>query len=477
MAGETSSNTERVARALIARARNTTGTLPPYLAHHLPQHISASRSWGEFTQDRTFLEKLDPDDLAETLIRDVFGTPEFDGELQVAVCVRPYLRTDADNSLARDLTAARLGHPTHRWTIGGNPPPLVPSIPLVGHSSGLTGGVFSPDGVRILSTGSDWTARLWDSVAGECVRLLMGHSAGLTGGIFNSVGSQVVTTSLDGTARVWDTEKGECLHVLKGHSGGISAGVFSPDGSRVLTTSADGTARLWGVETGECFWELRGHRKWVRGGVFSPDGLRVLTTSADGSARLWDTDAGVCGGVLLGHSDEVQAGVFSPDGLRVLTTSRDKAARLWDASPRGRLRVLTWNSSEVAASAFSKGGSRVLNPARFSVSGGVFSPNNSLVLTASFGGTVRLWDTVTGKCVGVLEEVDGGVFSQDGLHVLGIGARDSLCVWSCAKAELVAKYSLAGLVPREVSVDSSWAFLGVGCGFISLKWKELICPQ
>jgi WD40 repeat protein len=73
----------------------------------------------------------------------------------------------------------------------------------------------------------------------------------VSGGGWSPDGARLLTTSWDGTARVWDAATGDLLLTLTGHTRAVSGGGWSPDGARLLTTSWDGTARVWDAATGE----------------------------------------------------------------------------------------------------------------------------------------------------------------------------------------------------------------------------------
>ncbi|MFG2871077.1 WD40 repeat domain-containing protein [Streptomyces sp. NPDC048338] len=78
---------------------------------------------------------------------------------------------------------------------------------MVGHRSGVTSVVFSPDG-RTLATGSmDQTVRLWDLATGRQIAdPLEGHAAGVVGVAFGPGGRTLTSWSEDRTARLWNVE-------------------------------------------------------------------------------------------------------------------------------------------------------------------------------------------------------------------------------------------------------------------------------
>jgi WD40 repeat protein len=104
---------------------------------------------------------------------------------------------------------------------------------------------------------------------------------------------KVLTTGRDGTARLWDLASGSETMRFLGHSDWVYTGVFSPDGSRILTASGDSTAREWDIRSGEELRQWTGHGKWVRSASYSPDGREILTASEDGTARVWDAETSV----------------------------------------------------------------------------------------------------------------------------------------------------------------------------------------
>mmetsp|Transcript_20603 Transcript_20603/g.31008 ORF Transcript_20603/g.31008 Transcript_20603/m.31008 type:complete len:164 (-) Transcript_20603:132-623(-) len=75
---------------------------------------------------------------------------------------------------------------------------------------------------------------------------------------------------------------------------------------------------------------------------------QVLTASG-GAAKIWDTETGDCLRSLQGHRDTVTSAAFSPDGTLVLTASYDRTAKIWDAESGECLRSFEHDGAVLSA--------------------------------------------------------------------------------------------------------------------------------
>jgi len=168
-----------------------------------------------------------------------------------------------------------------------------------------------------------------------------------------------------------------CEHnsaVFMGHSRPAKA-FFSPNGKLVVSASFDYTVRIWDVETGR---ELK--RKTfddvVYYAAFTPDGNRVVCAVWDFTIRIWnfanETD------VIIIKSDCVALSVaISPDSRQIVSTHQCGLVYLYNNFGNPTLKRLDGHTNDVISASF--------------------SPDGESFVTASFDGTIRIWNAATGK--------------------------------------------------------------------------------
>ncbi|MGA2471771.1 MAG: hypothetical protein ABSG64_13905 [Solirubrobacteraceae bacterium] len=68
--------------------------------------------------------------------------------------------------------------------------------------------------------------------------------------------------------------------------------------------------------------------------------------------RLWDPASSNCLRTLAGHTNYVASVAFSPDGSLLVSASFDKTLRLWNPASGGCLRTLAGHTAELWSVAF-----------------------------------------------------------------------------------------------------------------------------
>lgn len=316
---------------------------------------------------------------------------------------------------------------------------LQESTPPMRHSRAILSVAFSPDSRWLLTGSSDRYARLWDSATGEPVADRLLNHGDVASVNFSPDGSRVITASFNGTARIWDRATGQLTAGPLTHSKGVRYATFSPDGRYVVTSSIDLTARIWDAQTGAAVAPPFRHDSTVRIARFSLDGSLLVTASDDGTARVWDARAARPLCEPLNHGAYVVDAVFSPKATNVfLTASVDGTARLWRLSSARPYRPLV-AGGPVNIAIFSPSGRRVVTGRADGISqvwdagsadpvtppleskellhDAAFSPDETVVATASADRSTRLWEIPSGK---LLREISGHgdvqcvAFSPDG---------------------------------------------------------------
>lgn len=363
---------------------------------------------------------------------------------------------------------------------------------LRGHAGHVGSASYSPDGRQIVTTGCDKiedgfckasSARIWDADTGQERRQLVSHDCGhvYLGCIFSAAyspdGKQIVTAGADQTARIWDVATGQEVRQLLGHAGSVQSATFSPDGLQIVTAGDDGVTRIWDAATGQEVRTLNGHYDYVMSAAYSPDGTQIVTASGDNTAHIWDAATGQEVHQLRGHSAYVQSAAFSPDGKQIITTGDDGTARIWDAATGAQLRLITEGTGRILSAAYSPDGKSIvtagceqradldncfaatvgvwdaapkpdlhqLGDSRQGFSSAVYSPDGQFIMTTiSFGNTVDIWNTVSGKlmltlprhgCINHDCSVYSANYSPDGKQIV-TGAADHMAyIWDAVTGQ------------------------------------------
>src|ERR1700674_1158601 len=160
--------------------------------------------------------------------------------------------------------------------------------------------------------------------------------------------------------------------------------------------------------------QLRGHGGPVRALAISPDGSRAISGSFDTSAIRWSLARNVAEQVMRFHDDAVNAVVWLKDG-RIATAGADAHIAIWSQGQPQPDKVLDGHGGPIAALAE--------------------SGNGTMLASASWDHTVRLWPLV-GGAPRVLEvhtqAVNSVAFTPDGRNVVSAGYDAALRFWPLA---------------------------------------------
>lgn len=304
---------------------------------------------------------------------------------------------------------------------------ISPGGPLVrtleGGSERINAVAFTPDGLRAVSAGEK-SLEVWDLQKGTLLNSLIGHTGQIEAVKVTPDGGCAVSGSSDMTLMIWDLHNFTNLQRLKGHSKGINAVAITPDGSFAISGSGDQTVRVWDLENFTQVRVLQGHNAAVHDVAVTPDGLRVVSTSADKTLRIWDFKSGEQLEVLKANWPQF-ALTLSSDGRKAISGS-DMVPIVWDLGAASQKEILTTfngplHDGYINAVAITPDDRWVISagetmvfwdlnaryPLRSStsqpawdlhkkdVSSVVVSPDGNQALSASYDGSLKLWNLTT----------------------------------------------------------------------------------
>ena len=193
---------------------------------------------------------------------------------------------------------------------------------------------------------------------------------------------------------------------MRGHGGPVRSVAISPDGSFAVSGSFDTSAIRWSLARNAAEQVLRFHDGAVNAVAVLKDG-RVVTAGEEGRIAIWRAGDPTPMTVLQGHSAPGVSLAVSPDGSLLASASWDRTVRLWPVAG-GRPRVLEGHT--------------------LNVNGVAFSPDGKSLISASYDATLRIW-SLNGNGLPIIKvlpsPLNAVVVAPDG-EIVAAGAEGNL---------------------------------------------------
>ncbi|MCB0223379.1 MAG: TIR domain-containing protein [Anaerolineae bacterium] len=392
---------------------------------------------------------------------------------------------------SRTLASASLDQTIRLWPIGadGDAPQV-----LRGHTAEVQAIAFSPDGEFLASGSDDQSVRLWRTGAPSAAPLTLDDNTPVGELAFSPTDPNLLAVSVDETVQLWQVNPVAQTGLLAGPTGELRSLAFSGDGQRLAAGDRGGAIWLWDVTDDPATstpQTLSNHEDAVLSLAFSPDGRWLASGDLAGQLRLWDLTSGAAEPQPLAsnHLDGISGLAFSPDNQTLASASYDGLINLWQLDTLQPQPLPFETTLDVEALAFSPDGQYLaigggdnnvglvwrwdlaagetisLRGHRGRVLSLAFSPDGQTLASASFDGTVQLWE-IDSPMISptILSGHQDGVrsvsFSVDGQWLATAGDDFSLKLW------IAQTQTLAERACRQVRRNLT-----------SLEWQQYLGDQ
>jgi WD40 repeat protein len=315
------------------------------------------------------------------------------------------------------------------------------------HQSEVFMCAWNPIFTNLIATGSgDASARIWEmggkyACNGLKAVKLLPHGSDtrdlknkdVTTLEWSSNGELLATGSYDGVARIW-SRSGALLHTLRGHHGPIFSLKWNKRGNYLLSGSYDKTTIVWDVSesTGYVVQQFTDHRAPALD-VDWKDNETFASCSTDKTVQVCRVGTPRPIKVYTGHTDEVNGVKWDPSGRFLASCSDDCTAKVWevDSDRTGPLYDFNRHTEEIYTLKWSPNTS-----------------NTTLLATASFDGTVMLWNIDDGSRYRVFDRHSDSVysvaFSPSGDYLASGSLAGQMYIWDIEENRHIKSYKGTG---------------------------------
>lgn len=334
----------------------------------------------------------------------------------------------------RSLAASIVYRPPTPATIFGELTPIsvqnaqqVNLVYTIDTQSGIVPAIaISPDGQTIASGSYEGKILLWSVATGQDRPSPEPQESGIQQLAYTPDGTRLISAQSDGSIRLWDTRTNK-QQALRQHDDGIWWMALSPDGQLVAYVSYTGTPQ---AITSSTLWLWTLGTDDDRKIISFPDGVLVnsVAFNPDGDQLLYSTTNGSGFDVSLvdvATQHEIHHWSGQGDGIDVFFTA-DANPMVSKTSDEQSFDVMLWNALTGRTRLTLKGHQQ-------SIYQTLLNADRTILGTASYDGTVRLWDMQTGTNLVLLPNGNtaalGMAFSRDSRLLVTSNADGRLFEW------------------------------------------------
>lgn len=254
----------------------------------------------------------------------------------------------------------------------------------------------------------------------------------------------------DPYVKIFDAHTRQLIRRLEGHPGIIHSLAFTPDGKLVASAGGDNVIRFWNAQSGAVEQALFGHTLKITAIAFSGDGKQLVSGSQDDTIKVWNVADGSLIRSFPAHGsfpEGVTSVTLSRDGQTIIGAVREEI-RLWETATGKQIGLLTSGETEVRSL--------------------MFSPDDRLIVAGYEDSTIKLWDVKNTRLLRVIKgqykDLSAAVISPDG-KLIAAGYESSDCrveLWSVLTGRLVNQLGVDSDYVTSISFGRNGTMIATG---------------
>jgi len=273
---------------------------------------------------------------------------------------------------------------------------------------------FSPDDSSLVLAESDCIA-FYNVETGKTQRTI--PNSGIATCFAFSDDERYIAAGRGNVVNVWSVDDFSIVHEFGSTERPGSTNVwdiaFALDNQTLVACSKDSTIKLWDLASGKEQLTLHGHGSEVTCLDLFKGKAGLVSGSVDNTVKIWEPPK-VNYSIIRGHLSRVKDVAFNSDSSVIASASYDGTARLWDRRTGNQIRELKGHLGQVLTVAI--------------------SPDDKLLATGSADHTINVWDIGTGQFIRSLIGHDDAVrsikFMPDGDQIVSGSTDKTIRIWN-----------------------------------------------
>ena len=320
---------------------------------------------------------------------------------------------------------------------------------------------------------------------GTAYNSLKGHEGNVTSISFLSNSDVFYSSGGDGRILRWDLNTSPIMPRTLIANKFINRSLAISDNNRWLACGT-GTSviQLFNLNTPNTPPQLlEGHKGWVDALAFTPDGKVLFSSSTDKSIIHWDLIAGT-NSVFINYKSKINSICTSPNGRYLAGGTEDGEVIVWNLSTN-KPSVLYRSEVPIQAVKYNSAGTKIAFGTKMGILGIInlrtnkiitvkahspkritdiaLSPDNNLLATASYDGTIKIWNAnnLNVSPVEIREHeawAHSLAFNRNGRYLISGDTQDRIFVWA-SRTDYMAD-EICGKLTRNMTAKEWEDYVG-----------------